>query len=240
MPKLPVLPLLACLMLSGCGLIDQYFLPVSEDTVQEIYENGNDAMRAGEYAKAAESYARIKDDYPFSPYAVEAELSLADAYFLNKKYWEAADAYGEFETLHPRHSAIPYVLYQRGMSLKNTYRSVDQASTEVAEALEYFQRLVQSYPGTEYAEKAQQQIAECRSLLAQREVYIADVFWSMGNYQAAWTRYRYVLENYGDVTDVAEYARKKGENAYLRFRENSAEAEREKRQGSWKDYFRWL
>ena len=48
------------------------------------------------------------------------------------------------------------------------------------------------------------------------------------------------LENYGDVTDVAEYARKKGESAYLRFRENSAEAEREKRQGSWKDYFRWL
>ena len=136
MPKLPVLPLLACLMLSGCGLIDEYFLPVSEDTVQEIYENGNDAMRAGEYAKAAQSYARIKDDYPFSPYAIEAELSLADAYFLNKKYREAAEAYRDFETLHPRHSAIPYVLYQLGMSLKNSYRSVDQASTEVAEALE--------------------------------------------------------------------------------------------------------
>ena len=129
MPKLPVLPLLACLMLSGCGLIDEYFLPVSEDTVQEIYENGNDAMRAGEYAKAAQSYARIKDDYPFSPYAIEAELSLADAYFLNKKYREAAEAYRDFETLHPRHSAIPYVLYQLGMSLKNSYRSVDQAST---------------------------------------------------------------------------------------------------------------
>lgn len=110
MAKLPVLSLLVCLLLSGCGLIDEYFLPVSEDTVQEIYENGNDAMRAGEYAKAAESYARIKDDYPFSPYAVEAELSLADAYFLNKKYAEAAEAYRDFETLHPRHSAIPYVL----------------------------------------------------------------------------------------------------------------------------------
>ena len=107
-----------------------------------------------------------------SPYAVEAELSLADAYFLNKKYAEAAEAYRDFETLHPRHSAIPYVLYQLGMSLKSTYRSVDQASTEVAEALEYFQRLEQSYPGTEYAEKAHEQIAECRSLLAQREVYI--------------------------------------------------------------------
>ena len=96
MPKLPVLPLLACLMLSGCGLIDEYFLPVSEDTVQEIYENGNDAMRAGEYAKAAQSYARIKDDYPFSPYAIEAELSLADANFVNKKYREAAEAYRDF------------------------------------------------------------------------------------------------------------------------------------------------
>ena len=233
--------LLTCsVLLAGCGLIDRYFLPVPDDTVQEIFEAGNDAMHEKDYVTAAEYFSRIKDDYPFSPYAVEAELSLGDAYFLDKEYALAAEAYRDFETLHPRHEAIPYVLYQLGMSLELGYMSVDRAATDVEEALEYFQRLEQGYPGTEYAEKAVEQIAACRRLLAQREAYIADVFWSMGNYQAAWTRFEGVVKNYPDVEDVAEYARKKGEVAYLRYREGSSEAERERREGSWKDLFRWL
>ena len=201
MRKSVFLPLLlvASLFLSGCGIIDRYFLPVPDDTVQEIFEAGNDAMQEKDYVAAAKYYSRIKDDYPFSPYAVEAELSLGDAYFLDKEYDRAAEAYRDFETLHPRHEAIPYVLYQLGMALQKGYISVDRPATQVEEALEYFHRLEQVYPDTEYAAKAEEQIAACRKLLAQREVYIADVYWSMSNYQAAWTRYENVVKNFPDV-----------------------------------------
>ena len=242
MRKSVFLPLLlvASLFLSGCGIIDRYFLPVPDDTVQEIFEAGNDAMQEKDYVAAAKYYSRIKDDYPFSPYAVEAELSLGDAYFLDKEYDRAAEAYRDFETLHPRHEAIPYVLYQLGMALQKGYISVDRPATQVEEALEYFHRLEQVYPDTEYAAKAEEQIAACRKLLAQREVYIADVYWSMSNYQAAWTRYENVVKNFPDVEDVAEYARKKGEVAYLRYREGTSEAIREQREGTWKNMFRCL
>jgi len=94
--------------------------------------------------------------------------------------------------------------------------------------------------GTEYAAKAEEQIAACRKLLAQRELFIGDVYWSMDNYEAAWTRYRHVAQNYPDAVEEAEYARQKGQVAYMRFRENAAEAVREQQQGSWKDWFRWL
>lgn len=242
MRKPVLLPLLltCMLLLSGCGIIDRYFLPVADDTVQEVFEAGNDAMQSKDYVTAAKYYSRIKDDYPFSPYAVEAELSLGDAFFLDKEYAQAAEAYRDFETLHPRHEAIPYVLYQLGMSLELGYTSVDRATTEVEEALEYFTRLEQTYPDTEYAAKAKEQIAACRKLLAQREIYIGDVFWGMGNYQAAWTRYKHVVDTYPDVKDEAEYARKRGEIAYLRYREGSSENIREEREGSWKHLFRWL
>lgn len=160
MRKSVFLPLLlvASLFLSGCGIIDRYFLPVPDDTVQEIFEAGNDAMQEKDYVAAAKYYSRIKDDYPFSPYAVEAELSLGDAYFLDKEYDRAAEAYRDFETLHPRHEAIPYVLYQLGMALQKGYISVDRPATQVEEALEYFHRLEQVYPDTEYAAKAEEQI----------------------------------------------------------------------------------
>jgi len=228
------------LLLSGCGVIDHFFLPEPDDTVREIFESGNDDMREGDYVGAARKFTRVKDDFPFSPYAVEAELSLGDAFYLDKEYAQAAEAYRDFETLHPRHDAIPYVLYQLGMSLKQSYVSIDRAATDVEEALTYFTRLCQSYPGTEYAAKAEEQIAACRKLLAQRELFIGDVYWSMDNYEAAWTRYRHVAQNYPDAVEEAEYARQKGQVAYMRFRENAAEAVREQQQGSWKDWFRWL
>ena len=103
------LVLAACLLLlSGCGIIDYFFLPPPEDTAQELYEGANDAMQEKNYSQAAQYYTKLKDNFPFSPYTVEAELSLGDAFFLDGKYPEAAEAYKEFESLHPRHEAIPY------------------------------------------------------------------------------------------------------------------------------------
>ena len=241
MRKLLLMGVLTCaLFLNGCAFIDEYFLPVPQDTVQEIFEAGNDAMREKDYDQAAVYFNRIKEEHPFSPYTLRAELALADAHFLDEEYWMAVEAYRDFETLHPRNEAIPYVLYQLGVSLRKTYTSIDRSATEVKEAIEYFTRLHQEYPDTEYGRKAPEQIAECRRALAQREIYIGNVFWGMENYQAAYTRFQHVVQTYPDATEEAEYARTKGEAAYLKFRQTDAQVMREKQEGSWKDWFSWL
>lgn len=47
------LVLAACLLLlSGCGIIDYFFLPPPEDTAQELYEGANDAMQEKNYSQA--------------------------------------------------------------------------------------------------------------------------------------------------------------------------------------------
>ena len=241
MRKLLLMGVLTCtLFLNGCAFIDEYFLPTPQDTVQEIFEAGNDALREKNYKQASIYFSRIKEEHPFSPYALRAELALADAHFLDEEYWMAVEAYRDFETLHPRNEAIPYVLYQLGVSLRKTYTSIDRSATEVKEAIEYFTRLQQEYPDTEYGRKAPEQIAECRKTLAQREIYIGNVFWGMENYQAAYTRFQHVVQTYPDATEEAEYARTKGEAAYLKFRQTDAQTMRETQEGSWKDWFRWL
>ena len=72
-------------------------------------------MSEKNYVRAVELYNKLRDTYPFSPYTVDAELSLADAYYLDEDYEQAAETYKDFESLHPRHEAIQYVLYQTGM-----------------------------------------------------------------------------------------------------------------------------
>ena len=60
MRKLLLMGVLACsLFLNGCAFIDEYFLPPPEDTVQEVFEAGNDALRDKNYRQAAAYFNRI-------------------------------------------------------------------------------------------------------------------------------------------------------------------------------------
>ncbi|MDO5536747.1 MAG: outer membrane protein assembly factor BamD [Desulfovibrionaceae bacterium] len=233
--------LLGCLgSFSACGIIDMVYLPPAEDTAQEIYEAGTDAMAEKNYVRAVELFNKLRDAYPFSPYITEVELALADAYFLDGEYALAAEAYKDFESLHPRHAAIEYVIYQLGQSLQNQFRSIDRPTTELYEATAYYDRLLQQYPGTKYADAAMQKKAECRRYMAEHELYIADMFWHMEKPGPAWRRYTYIAENFKDVPDVAQHAASKSVVAYSEYTEQFNEERREAREGTWKDWFRWL
>ncbi|MDR0815980.1 MAG: outer membrane protein assembly factor BamD [Desulfovibrio sp.] len=225
---------------AGCGIIDMFYLPPAEDTAQEVFEAANDAMSEKNYVRAVELYNKLRDTYPFSPYTLDAELSLADAYFLDEEYELAAESYKDFESLHPRHQAIPYVLYQTGMSLMKQFRSIDRATTELQEAYDYFNRLCQTYPDAQHAKSADEHMLECRKFMAEHELYIADVFWHMKKYGPAWRRYDFIVNNFTDVSDVANHAKEKSMTAYYHYCEEQGNMVREQRQGSLRKWFNWL
>lgn len=226
--------------LSGCGFIDYYLLPPAEDTAQELYEAGVEAMAAKNYSDATEYFQKLKDRYPFSPYAPKAEIGLGDANFLDGEYPFAADVYQEFEALHPRHEMIEYVLYQIGMSNYLSFTSIDKPLNRIHTASEYFRRLVENYPDSKYASEAKHYIVECRRKLAEHEIFVADFYWRSERYGAAWERYLFVAVNYADLPEVVSYAGKRAQLAYLRHQQTLSEEERERIQGSWKQWFDWL
>ncbi len=227
-------------LLSGCGLLDYYFLPPPEETAQELYEAGMDSMADKDYSEAVEYFTKLKDRYPFSPFTVDAELALGDAYFLDEEYLMAADAYKEFEALHPAHPEMPYVLYQIGLSNFQMFRTIDLRQSNVRDGLEYFYRVKEQFPESPYAAAAEEYIVKSRSILAQHELYIADFFWRTGRYGAAWKRYSYVVENFPDLPELHEYARKRAEHSYFEYQKEESAEKRDETYGTWKDYFEWL
>ena len=68
-----------------------------------------------DYTKAIETFQAIIDNYPYSEYAVESELKIADAYFADKKYEEALSYYRDFSDLHPDNAAVPYSIYRAAL-----------------------------------------------------------------------------------------------------------------------------
>jgi len=228
-----LLSMLVLSMASGCAMIDSYFLPPSEDTAQEIFEAGMDAMGEKDYDDAQVYFSKLKDRFPFSPYALRAELALGDAYFLGAKYLLALDAYKEFEALHPSNEEIPYVIYQIGNSNYHLFKSIDRRQENIKEGLEYFYRLEETYPESKWAEPARELIVKSRRILAEHEVYVADFFWRTEQYGPAWHRYQYVVENFSDVPDLRNYARKRAEYSYFEYQKTLSEEERMRIQESW-------
>jgi outer membrane protein assembly factor BamD len=229
-------------MLAACGGRDEIFSPdgASDSDAAALFEEANNAMRKGDYSTSVNLFTQLKEDYPFSAYIIEAELSLADSYYRDGEWLSAVEAYKEFESMHPRHEAMPYVLYQIGMGDLQTYTSVDRPPTLVMEAQSYFIRLRDSFPGHEYALRAALQIKTCRQILAEYEVYTGDFYFRTGNYYAAWLRYVKVVGEYAEIRNLWSYSENRRQLAYFLHMKNSAEAKRRLREGSWRDWFDWL
>jgi outer membrane protein assembly factor BamD len=182
-------------LLTGCA----FFEPKDNLPAQELAAEGMDEFESGDYTKAIEHFEKLKDWYPFSKFAILAELKIADAYYRKQEYEDAVFAYEEFENLHPRNEAIPYVIFQMGQCHFEQIDTIDRDQTVARNALEAFYRLINKFPGDDYAIKASARIKECLQSLAGHEFYVGMFYYKKKNYKAALQRFRSVLSNYPDV-----------------------------------------
>jgi outer membrane protein assembly factor BamD len=187
---------LALLLLSGCAWFSQ---EQEEKPAAELIQEGLEAYNKGNYSDAIKNFEQLKDWYPFSKYAVTAELKIADAHYYLDQYAEAIAVYEEFEQLHPRNEAIPYVIYQTGRCYYDQIDTIDRDQSSARKALEIFRRLIRQYPEDPYAVKARTHVTICLQSLAGHEFYVGKFYLRSKHYQAALQRFKAVISNYPDV-----------------------------------------
>ena len=188
---------------SGCSALKKTWDSITgeEETkpAQQLAWDGMDAFEDGDYRDAIDSFQQLKDWYPFSKYAILAELKIADGHYHLQQYEEAIFAYEEFEKLHPRNEAIPYVIYQIGLSYYDQIDTIDRDQKPARKALETFQRLIKQFPNDQYARSATEHIPKCLKSLAGNDYYIGLFYYKSKHYKAALSRFMSVLSNYPDV-----------------------------------------
>ncbi len=208
--KLPfrlILFFILLIILSGCGPPPEALKKGKEKGPRELMEEGLRDMRDGFYEGAIQVFQEIKDKYPYSEYAVLAELKIADALYYKGNYDEAYEAYTEFERLHPVNPNIPYVIYQKGMCHFERVSTIDRDQYHTKKALEEFERLIRRFPNSKYARIAKWRLRKCYSNLARHEIYVANFYYKMKKYRAALGRYRYAITHYPDVGQYYEALR---------------------------------
>jgi outer membrane protein assembly factor BamD len=170
-----------------------------ERPAQELATEGMDQFKKEKYKASILTFEKLKDWYPFSKLANLAELKIADANYHIREYESAISAYQEFENLHPRNEAIPYVIYQIGRCWFDQMDTIDRDPTYAKKALEAFLRLNRQYPEDPYALKAAEHIDQCRRNLAEHEFYVGMFYFKSKQYPAALQRFTSLLTDYPDV-----------------------------------------
>ncbi|MBN2034518.1 MAG: outer membrane protein assembly factor BamD [Deltaproteobacteria bacterium] len=185
---------------NGCSTIDRFLgKGVDETDPAELMTQGIERLESGHYSDAVQAFEKIRDRYPYSKFAVTAELKLADALYRTAEYEQAFEAYDQFERLHPRHKEIPYVIYQKGMCYFDQITTTDRDQHQTQKARNEFERLIARFPRDDYANMARKNLRTCYISLAEYEIYVGHYYFKRGYYRAALARYTYVIENYQDM-----------------------------------------
>jgi len=180
------------LALSGCATRkppsgENYYVKATNEYTQHFYQ------------PAIDDYQKLIDQYPFSPYAEEAELNIGLAYYKSHNYAESIGSLNDFVRMHPTSSHIEEASYYLALSHYTQIGRPDQDQTHTELALEQFETIERRFPESNFAQLAQEQVAICREMLARHEYVIGDFYYSRANYKAAESRMAELMALYPDT-----------------------------------------
>ena len=165
--------------------------PKGRTPAETLYRQAQDLMDNQRYIMAIERLNSLRSRYPYSYYATLAELAIADIYFSQENYVEAAAAYILFRDFHPKHKKMAYIISQIAESFFRQAPSThDRDLSAIHQAIKYYQEVAQRYAASPYAEPAQKKMAQGQMMLDKKERYVADFYFDTKVYAAA--RYRYL------------------------------------------------
>ncbi len=121
-------------------------LNASQTPVEEVYNHGVDALNQKRYATATEQFDLVEQDYPYSSWAVNAQLMSGYSLYLQNRYTDAIGTLDRFIQLHPAHRDVAYAYYLRALCYYEQIPDIqrDQKSTQLA--MTALQEVVNRFP----------------------------------------------------------------------------------------------
>ena len=173
--------------------------PKVDPTAEGLFEEGTRAFNEKKYVRAIDNFSKLRTDNPFSPLVTQAELKIADAYYLNQQYPEAINAFKEFQSMHPTNENIPFITLRLGQAHFDQFTSTDrdQKTTEIAKG--YFETVVTKYLKSPQAAEAQVKLAKAIEYLAEHEFNVAEFYFKQEKYAAARDRFEEIIRKYKDT-----------------------------------------
>jgi outer membrane protein assembly factor BamD len=199
--------LLAATLSVACAESDDETKPVTYSlTAKQNYEKGMAELKDENYAEAKKYFQFVKQKFPFSKYAVMAELAMADAQFAQGNYTEAIESYKSFARLHPTHEKVEdgYIAFKicegyfRDMPedvwvMPPSFEKDQSAVNDAQRELNDFRK---KFPVSPYAKKVDEMRKEVMKRLVDHEVYVARFYLKNDHPKAAAARLEGAIHRY--------------------------------------------
>jgi outer membrane protein assembly factor BamD len=206
--------LAATLVLAACGGSGSTARVDYSVSAQQNYERGLDQLGKKDWIAAAKYFSFIKARFPYSKYAVLAELRLSDAEFGAEHYLQAIDGYKMYIKFHPSHEMVAngYAAYRIGAAyvemlpsdfwlLPPSYEKDQSATGDAYRELTNFRK---KYPKSPYMADATKALTKVNHRLAEHEMYVARFYWKRGKPMGTVLRLRRLLDRHGGAGYDAE------------------------------------
>lgn len=201
-------------LLAGCSLLPEQIDETKGWSAAKLYNTAKEEMQDGNYTKAVQLFEKLEARYPYGPYAQQAQLEVAYAYYKDNEPVSAIAACDRFIKLHPNHPYVDYAYYLKGLanfvedtSLLANLGDQDMSERDpraAREAFESFKELVTRFPESKYTPDATSRMKYLINALASYEVHVARYYYQRGAYVAAANRTKYVLEHYPQAPALEE------------------------------------
>jgi outer membrane protein assembly factor BamD len=191
-------------LLSGCGGTDDSPKQGPTGPVEELYNNGVDALSARRYSSAADQFNAVEQNYPYSSWAVNAQLMSGYSLYLQNKYTDATGTLDRFIQLHPAHRDIGYAYYLRALCYYEQIADIERDQKGTEQAMNALREVVTRFPDTAYARDAQLKIDLCFDHLAGKEMEIGRFYQKQNLYEAAIGRFQRVVDDFQTTNHVPE------------------------------------
>lgn len=200
--------------LAGCGLFPEQVDETTGWSANKLYARAKESLSDGNYTQAVQYFEKLEARYPYGPYAQQAQLEIAYAYYKDNEPISAIAASDRFIKLHPNHPHVDYAYYLKGLanfvedrSLLASFGDQDMSERDpraAREAFDAFKELANRFPQSKYAPDAVARMKYLVNALAAHEVHVARYYYKRGAYVAASNRGKHVLEHYQQAPAVEE------------------------------------
>jgi outer membrane protein assembly factor BamD len=178
---------------------------VTENDPAALYKDAEDDIKSDRFQLALDKLKEVKNKYPYSKYAIDAQLRIADVYFMQEMYPEAASNYETFRDLHPKHERVAYAMFRIAKSYFNDMPgNVARDVTPSQKAADAYNDFLRRFPDAPEAVEGRKDLAKARGLLADKELYIANFYMKHEFYESAKPRYQKVLDLYPESPAATE------------------------------------
>ena len=194
--------LLVSLLAAGCSEKE-----LIQDNPQESFAIAKAPYEERNYEVAIKKLNEFKSRFPYSRYAIEAELLIADSNFETNKFTEAGVAYEQFVKLHPKHEKTDLVLYRIGLCYwKDAPSEIDREQEYTQISIKKWERLIKEFPQSPHSEQAKQFIKAGKLRMAQAEDFIARFYCKKSIWHSCAYHSLIILERFPEQTELAQAA----------------------------------